>query len=206
MLVPAPDPVLLSMIDHGKRDARTWAAATGLEAYVAGTLFVPREPEAPATAADPHLASPRHHGRAHTHCNAGPSSPHPRGTAGRPHHHHHRRGKRELHVDVGGSSDEEEEAFHDVAPPSSGPQQQRGAEVVVTSLGLGLRHSVGEEAWDAEANAFTTRITFAPGEGAGRHAEGLEVGAQNSARSVTVRVKGRDGAPDTLITLDLPRN
>ena len=39
--VPAPDPVLLSMIEHGKRDARTWAASVGLEAYLSGTLFSP---------------------------------------------------------------------------------------------------------------------------------------------------------------------
>ena len=44
--VPAPDPVLISMIEHGKRDARTWATTTGLAAYLAGTLFVPKEPAA----------------------------------------------------------------------------------------------------------------------------------------------------------------
>ncbi|GAX84313.1 hypothetical protein CEUSTIGMA_g11735.t1 [Chlamydomonas eustigma] len=43
VLVPAADPVLLSMIEHGKRDAHTWAATCGLEAYLAGTLFVPQE-------------------------------------------------------------------------------------------------------------------------------------------------------------------
>ena len=35
------------MIEHGKRDARTWATSTGLAAYLAGTLFVPKEPAPP---------------------------------------------------------------------------------------------------------------------------------------------------------------
>jgi hypothetical protein len=44
VLVPGPDPVLLSMIERGKQDARRWAEATGITRYLNGTLFVPRSP------------------------------------------------------------------------------------------------------------------------------------------------------------------
>jgi hypothetical protein len=43
--VPGPDPILLSMIEHGKRDALTWATATGLTAYLAGASFIPASPQ-----------------------------------------------------------------------------------------------------------------------------------------------------------------
>lgn len=50
VLVPGPDPVLISMIERGKADARRWAEATGITAYQMGSLFVPRAPSKAAYA------------------------------------------------------------------------------------------------------------------------------------------------------------
>lgn len=51
------------MIEHGKRDARTWASATGLSAWLNGTLFVPMQPSAEHAGVSPSRQGPASGGR-----------------------------------------------------------------------------------------------------------------------------------------------
>jgi len=97
VLAPAEDPVLLQMVEMGKRDIATWAAAVGLTAYLSGSTTVPRHVShvtaaaqglgvAGGVSAHLHHHHDHHHGIGHTVAHG-----HVRKHTGHhvPHHHPH---------------------------------------------------------------------------------------------------------------------
>eukprot|EP00798_Chlamydomonas_sp_ICE-L_P000664 gene664-2099_t len=138
VLIPASDPILLEMIEHGKRDARRWSQTVGIEAHIGGTSYVSRSPSTshqpdhndPWAAHNPpkhphHPHHPHHppNGQAGIHVNRRPSI-HvkvPRTTSTQGHAHQHHPHGTHAHGEAAAAHFTSPSSSHNSASPGHGP-------------------------------------------------------------------------------------